>query len=142
VQTAKVIVEGEIIGSIRKGLLIYLGVGASDTEEVAVKLAEKVGNLRIFADKEGKTNLSVADVSGEALVVSQFTLYANCTKGNRPSFIGAAPPELAEALYLRFVEELRSKARKVSTGQFGASMQVVCENNGPFTIMLDSDKSE
>jgi D-tyrosyl-tRNA(Tyr) deacylase len=136
-----VIVEGEIIGSIRKGLLVYLGVGQTDTEDESARMAGKVGNIRIFEDRDGKINLSLADVKGEVLIVSQFTLYANCKKGNRPSFIEAAPPELALKLYERFIEEMRSRARRVSTGQFGASMQVISENSGPFTIMLDSDKS-
>jgi D-tyrosyl-tRNA(Tyr) deacylase len=141
VSSAKVLVEGEIISSIRKGLLIYLGVGADDTEADARQLADKVGDLRIFADSEGKTNLSIKDVSGEALIVSQFTLYANCRKGNRPSFTEAAGSEKGLALYELFVELFKTKARKVAKGQFAAHMSVFSENDGPFTLILDSRKT-
>jgi D-tyrosyl-tRNA(Tyr) deacylase len=130
-------VEGQTISSIGKGLLILLGVGHGDGEEQAKYLAEKIANLRVFEDEQGKTNLSVQDVKGEALVVSQFTLYADTRKGRRPSFIDAALPEVAEPLVGRFVELLRGHGIPTQTGKFGAHMQVEIHNDGPVTIWLE-----
>ncbi len=137
VSRASVTVNEETISSIGNGLLILLGVGHNDTEEHAQFLAEKVANLRIFEDAQGKTNLSILDVKGEAIVVSQFTLYADARKGRRPSFIEAAPPEVAEPLVNRFAELLRSHGVPIQMGKFGAVMQVEIHNDGPFTIWLE-----
>jgi D-aminoacyl-tRNA deacylase len=137
VSRASVTVEGQTISSIGKGLLILLGVGHGDGEEQAKYLAEKIANLRVFEDEQGKTNLSVQDVKGEALVVSQFTLYADTRKGRRPSFIDAALPEVAEPLVGRFVELLRGHGIPTQTGKFGAHMQVEIHNDGPVTIWLE-----
>src|SRR5689334_17060662 len=137
VSKASVKVHDEIISSIGKGLLILLGVGHGDGEEQVKFLAEKVANLRIFEDEQGKTNLSVLDVKGEAIVVSQFTLYADSRKGRRPSFIDAALPEIAEPLVNRFVELLRSHGVPTQTGKFGHHMEVEIHNNGPVTIWLE-----
>lgn len=138
VNHARVTVEGETVGSIGKGLLVFLGAGDGDTEDLAERYAEKIRKLRIFEDENGKTNLALADVGGELLVVSQFTLYADCSKGNRPNFLAAAAPDRAEALYQYFVECCRKKIGKVETGSFGAEMKVELENDGPFTVFLDS----
>lgn len=132
-------VDGETIGSIGKGYVIFLGVAGSDTKQTADKFVDKIIKLRIFEDEQGKTNLSLADVGGEILVVSQFTLYADCHKGNRPSFIMAGPPALAEELYEYVTEQFRQKLGRVSQGRFGADMKVELINDGPFTIILDSD---
>ena len=137
VSHASVSVDGTTISFIGKGLLILLGVGHGDGEAQAVFLAEKTANLRIFEDEQGKTNLSVLDVKGEAIVVSQFTLYANTQKGRRPSFIEAALPEVAEPLVNRFVELLRGHGVPTHTGEFGAHMQVEIHNDGPVTIWLE-----
>ena len=137
VSKASVTVEGQIISSMGKGLLILLGVGHGDTEEQTTFLAEKIANLRIFEDEQGKTNLSILDVKGEAIVVSQFTLYADTRKGRRPSFIDAALPEVAEPLVNRFVELLRSHGIPTQTGKFGAHMEVEIHNDGPVTIWLE-----
>ena len=137
VSRASVTVEGQTISSIGKGLLILLGIGHGDEEEQAKFLAEKVANLRIFEDEQGKTNLSVLDVKGETIVVSQFTLYANTLKGRRPSFIEAALPEVAEPLVDRFVELLRGQGVPTQTGKFGAHMDVEIRNDGPVTIWLE-----
>lgn len=137
VSQASVTVEGQTISSIGKGLLILLGIGHGDGEEQVQFLAEKTANLRIFEDEQGKTNLSVLDVKGEAIVVSQFTLYANASKGRRPSFIEAALPEFAEPLVARFIELLRSHGVPTQTGKFGANMQVEIHNDGPVTIWLE-----
>ncbi len=137
VSKASVTVEGQTISTIGKGLLILLGIGHGDGEEQAKFLAEKVANLRIFEDEQGKTNLSVLDVKGEAIVVSQFTLYANTLKGRRPSFIEAALPDVAEPLVNRFVELLRIHGVSTQTGKFGAHMEVEIHNNGPVTIWLE-----
>ncbi len=137
VSKASVTVEQQIISSIGKGLLILLGVGHGDGEEQVRFLAEKVANLRIFEDDQGKTNLSVLDVQGEAIVVSQFTLYADARKGRRPSFTDAALPEIAEPLVNRFVELLRSHGVPSQTGKFGHHMEVEIHNNGPVTIWLE-----
>ncbi len=137
VSHASVTVDQQTISSIGKGLLILLGVGHGDGEEQAGFLAEKTANLRIFEDEQGKTNLSVLDVKGEAIVVSQFTLYANTQKGRRPSFIEAALPEIAEPLVNRFVELLRGHGVPTQTGKFGAHMDVEIHNDGPVTIWLE-----
>ena len=137
VSKASVTVEGQTISSIGKGLLILLGIGHDDREEQTNFLAEKVANLRIFEDEQGKTNLSILDVGGEAIVVSQFTLYANTQKGRRPSFIEAALPESAEPLVDLFVELLRGHGIPTQTGKFGAHMEVEIHNDGPVTIWLE-----
>lgn len=137
VSRASVTVEGQTISWIGKGLLILLGVGHGDGEEQAKFLAEKIANLRIFEDEQGKSNLSILDVKGEAIVVSQFTLYADTRKGRRPSFIDAALPEVAEPLVSRFAELLRGHGVPTQTGKFGAHMQVEIHNDGPVTIWLE-----
>ena len=137
VSKASVTVEGQVISSIGPGLLILLGIGHGDGEEQAAFLADKIANLRIFEDEAGKTNLSILDVKGEAIVVSQFTLYADTRKGRRPSFTDAALPGVAAPLVERFVELLRAQGVPTQTGQFGAHMQVEIQNNGPVTIWLE-----
>jgi D-aminoacyl-tRNA deacylase len=137
VSRASVTVNEQTISSIGKGLLILLGVGHGDGEEQAKFLAEKAANLRIFEDDQGKTNLSVLDVKGEVIVVSQFTLYADMRKGRRPSFIDAALPDVAEPLVNRFIEYLRGYDIPTQTGQFGAHMEVEIHNDGPVTIWLE-----
>ena len=137
VSKASVTVEKLTISSIGKGLLVLLGIGHGDSEEQVQFLAEKTANLRIFEDEQGKTNLSVLDVKGEAIVVSQFTLYADSRKGRRPSFIDAALPDVAEPLVDRFVELLRSHGVPTQTGKFGAHMEVEIHNDGPVTIWLE-----
>lgn len=137
VSHASVTVDEQIVSKIGKGLLILLGVGHGDGEEQAQFLADKIANLRIFEDEEGKTNLSVLDVKGEALVVSQFTLYADTRKGRRPSFTDAAPPEIAEPLVNHFAELLRRYGVPTQSGKFGEHMLVEIHNDGPVTIWLD-----
>ncbi|HET6598017.1 MAG TPA: D-aminoacyl-tRNA deacylase [Anaerolineales bacterium] len=137
VSRASVTVEGQTISSIGKGLLILLGVGHGDGEEQAKFLAEKIAHLRIFEDAQGKTNLSILDVKGAAIVVSQFTLYADTRKGRRPSFLSAALPDVAEPLVNRFAELLRGHGVPTQTGKFGAYMQVEIHNDGPVTIWLE-----
>ncbi len=138
VTEASVKVEGKVIGSIGRGFLILLGISNEDDEAVADKMADKICRLRIFEDANGKTNLSLADVDGGLLVVSQFTLYADCRKGNRPGFTGAGAPDEANRLYEYFMEQCRSRAGQVEHGSFGADMKVELTNDGPFTLMLDS----
>ncbi|MBE0555880.1 MAG: D-tyrosyl-tRNA(Tyr) deacylase [Proteobacteria bacterium] len=140
VRRGKVSVDGGTVAKIGKGLVILTGIGPGDGESQAAYLAEKVANLRIFADAEGKSNLSCLDVAGEAIVVSQFTLYADTRKGRRPSFINAAPPEIAEPLVERVAELLRQQGVPAQTGQFGASMLVEIDNDGPVTIVIDRDE--
>lgn len=139
VRQGRVSVEGRTIGQIGPGLVILLGVGPGDGQAEADRLADKIAHLRIFADVQGKTNLSVLDVGGEALVISQFTLYADCRKGRRPSFTKAALPDMAAPLVEAFAERLRQAGiRRVETGEFGAKMLVEIHNDGPFTIFLDT----
>jgi D-tyrosyl-tRNA(Tyr) deacylase len=138
VSQASVTVGDEVVGAIGQGLLILLGIGVGDSEAEARLLAEKTANLRIFADEEGRFNRSLLDIGGEALVVSQFTLYADTRRGRRPSFSDAAPPEIAAPLVDVFAGELRRLGVAVSTGRFGAMMRVALVNDGPVTILLDS----
>jgi D-tyrosyl-tRNA(Tyr) deacylase len=139
VTNGRVTIEGRVKGEIGNGLVILLGVGAGDTEAEIEPLANKIANLRIFSDSEGKFNLSAMDVKAEMLVVSQFTLYADCRKGRRPSFTDAARPEIASPLCDSFVEKLRALGFKVETGEFQADMLVEIHNAGPVTIWLDTD---
>ena len=139
VKQASVKVEGSVIGEIEKGYLVLIGVSDKDTEAVADKMIKKMIGLRIFEDAEGKTNLSLADVGGSLLLVSQFTLYANCKKGNRPSFIEAGAPDKANQLYEYIIEESKKSVSVVQTGRFGAELEVSLINDGPFTILLDSE---
>ena len=134
---AEVQVDGNTIGKIGKGLLVFVGAGQDDTKEIADKYLRKLLGLRIFEDENGKTNLSLKDVNGALLIVSQFTLYANCKKGNRPSFIEAGEPHMAEALYEYMIEEAKKSVPIVEHGEFGADMKVSLLNDGPFTIILD-----
>ena len=139
VKEASVRVKDNVVGQISKGYLVLIGVSDSDTEAVADKMIKKMTGLRIFEDENGKTNLSLADVDGSLLLVSQFTLYANCKKGNRPSFIEAGAPDKANALYEYIIQECKKSVPVVQTRQFGAEMAVSLINDGPFTILLDSD---
>lgn len=141
VREGRVSVEGQTVGQIGPGLVILLGTGHGDGEPEASRLADKIANLRIFSDAEGKTNLSVLDIDGEALVISQFTLYADCRKGRRPSFVHAAAPDVAAPLVDYFAGRLREAGvGRVETGEFGAMMLVEIQNDGPFTIVLDTDE--
>jgi len=140
VARAEVRVDGQVVGAVGKGLLVLLGVAQDDGEEAARFLADKVAALRVFEDSAGKMNLSLAEVGGGVLVVSQFTLFGDLRKGNRPSFTGAAPPEPANALYERFCAMLREKGFPVATGVFRAHMEVELVNDGPVTLMLDSTR--
>ncbi len=137
VSRASVTVDGQVVAEIGTGLLILLGIGHGDGESQAEFLAEKVANLRIFEDEQGKSNLSVLDIRGEAIVVSQFTLYADARKGRRPSFTDAAPPEVAEPLVERFVDLLRGHGIPTQTGKFQSHMEVEIHNHGPVTIWLE-----
>lgn len=137
VTSASVRVDGEIIGSIGTGFLLLFGAGHEDTEEDCRRLGDKISGLRIFSDENGKINLDLESVGGEILVVPQFTLYADCRKGNRPNFIQAAKPDEANRLYEYFVGYLRSKGKHVETGSFGADMKVELLNDGPFTVILE-----
>lgn len=138
VKKASVTVEGSVIGAIQEGLLVLLGISKEDTKEEVKKFVNKILGLRIFADENGKTNLSLQEIKGELLVVSQFTLYADCKKGRRPSFVNAGDPEFANELYEFFIELAKEKVEKVEQGSFGADMKVELLNDGPFTIVLDS----
>lgn len=139
VKRASVSVEEKVVGSIQKGFLVLIGVGQGDDEATADKYMKKLLGLRIFEDENGKTNKSLADVDGQLLMVSQFTLYANCKKGNRPSFFDAGEPDKAEALYEYMVEKVKESVPVVQTGTFGAMMKVSLTNEGPFTIILDEN---
>jgi D-tyrosyl-tRNA(Tyr) deacylase len=141
VSRAKVEVEGRITGQIGKGLLVLLGVGNGDSPREADSLLEKIVNLRIFEDAAGKLNLSLLDIRGELMVISQFTLYADCRKGRRPSFTDAAPPETAKALYEYFLEKAKTTGISTAAGIFQALMEVELVNSGPVTILLDSSKN-
>ena len=135
---AKVEIEGKVSGQIEKGYLLLLGVSNEDNKEIADKMIEKVSRLRIFEDENGKTNLSIEQVGGKVLVVSQFTLYADCKKGNRPSFINAGSPAMAEELYEYILTRCKELFGDVQCGEFGADMKVSLVNDGPFTLVLDS----
>jgi len=135
---AKVTVENSILGEIQKGLLILVGITTGDTDEKAAWLAEKAASLRIFPDSNGKMNLDVVEAKGEILVVSQFTLYGDCSKGRRPSFINAARPEIAEPLYEHFIQKLKLLGIRTHTGKFGVDMKVELVNDGPVTLVVDA----
>lgn len=137
VSHACVRVDDEVVGSISKGFLVFVGVGQDDTPELADKFVKKMTALRIFRDERGKTNLSLKDVNGQVLIISQFTLYADCRKGNRPSFVKAGDPEKAEALYRHIIDKTKESIDVVEEGVFGAYMKVELENDGPFTVILD-----
>lgn len=140
VKNASVTIEGKLNGECAQGLMILLGVARDDNEEDARLLATKISKLRIFSDENGKMNLSVKDIDGEALIVSQFTLLANYKKGNRPDYFGAGSPDHANALYEYFVDLMRAELKHVGTGEFGADMQVSILNDGPVTIVMDSNQ--
>ena len=138
VKHASVTVEGEVLGKIGKGFMVLIGVSETDNETIADKMVQKLINMRIFEDENGKTNLALKDVGGELLLISQFTLYADCKKGNRPSFIKAGSPDKANALYQYIIEKCREEIPIVEEGEFGADMKVELLNDGPVTVMLDS----
>ena len=138
VSHASVTVDGKVLGKIEKGFCVLIGVSQEDTREIADKMVKKMCGLRIFEDADGKTNLSLADVGGSLLLISQFTLYADCRKGNRPSFINAGAPQMAEELYEYILQEAAKLVPDVQRGEFGADMKVELLNDGPFTILLDS----
>ncbi len=137
---ASVSVEGTVKGKIGKGFMVLIGIGQEDNEEIADKMVQKLVNLRIFKDENGKTNLGLKDVNGELLLISQFTLYANCRKGNRPSFTAAGSPDEAKRLYEYIIEKCKEEVSIVEQGEFGAAMKVELLNDGPFTIILDSNE--
>ena len=137
VSQASVSVEGNCVGKIQKGFLVFVGIGKEDTKEIADQYIKKMVQLRIFQDENGKTNLSLTDVGGEVLIISQFTLYANCRKGNRPSFFDAGEPQMAEELYEYIIKKTKETISVVESGEFGAMMQVSLVNEGPFTIVFD-----
>ena len=139
VSQASVSVEGKCVGKIQKGFLVFVGIGKEDTKEIADQYIKKMVQLRIFQDENGKTNLSLTDVGGEVLIISQFTLYANCRKGNRPSFFDAGEPQMAEELYEYIIEKTKETIPVVESGEFGAMMQVSLVNEGPFTIVFDEN---
>ena len=139
VTNSSVKVDGEVIGQIGKGFMVLIGVADTDTKEIADKMIKKMIGLRIFEDENGKTNLSLEAVEGELLLISQFTLYANCKKGNRPSFIEAGKPDMAEEMYEYIIDRCKEQVPVVERGKFGADMKVSLVNDGPFTIVLDSD---
>lgn len=138
VSRASVEVEQQVIGKIQKGFLVFIGISQEDTKETADKMIRKLIGMRIFEDQNGKTNLSLGDVRGELLLISQFTLYADCKKGNRPSFIKAGKPDLANDLYEYIISECQKQISIVQSGSFGADMKISLLNDGPFTIILDS----
>lgn len=138
VSKASVKVEERQIGAIEKGFLVFIGVCQEDTKEIADRMIKKLIGLRIFEDEQGKTNLALSDVGGSLLLISQFTLYADCRKGNRPSFIQAGAPDMAKALYEYIIDECKKQIETVEQGEFGADMKVELLNDGPFTILLDS----
>ena len=140
VQKAKVDVDGATVGQIDKGFMVLIGVCQTDTKEIADKMVKKLIGLRIFEDENGKTNLSLADVNGQLLLISQFTLYADCKKGNRPSFTKAGNPQMAEEMYEYIIAQCKKDVENVQVGIFGADMKVQLLNDGPFTVLLDSDE--
>ena len=140
VSQASVTVEDQTIGSIGKGFLVLVGISGTDTKEIADKMIRKLIGLRIFEDQNGKTNLDIKTVNGQLLIISQFTLYADCKKGNRPSFIHAGAPDMANQLYQYIIQQCRQEIEVVEEGSFGAEMKVSLLNDGPFTIWLDSDE--
>ena len=140
VTEASVTVDEKVIGQIHKGFMVLIGVGQNDTKEIADKMVKKLVGLRIFEDENGKTNLALADVAGELLLISQFTLYANCKKGYRPSFTDSGAPDLAESLYEYIIAQCKETVPVVETGSFGADMKVSLINDGPFTVILDSEQ--
>lgn len=140
VTNSSVKVDGEVIGQIGKGFMVLIGVADTDTKEIADKMIKKMIGLRIFEDENGKTNLSLEAVEGELLLISQFTLYANCKKGNRPSFIEAGKPDMAEEMYEYIIDRCKEQVPAVERGKFGADMKVSLVNDGPFTIVLDSER--
>lgn len=140
VSEASVKVDGNVIGKINKGFMVLIGVSDSDTKEVADKMVKKMIGLRIFEDENGKTNLALKDVGGELLLISQFTLYADCRKGNRPSFINAGKPDMANEMYEYIISKCKEEIEVVEKGEFGADMKVSLLNDGPFTIYLDSEE--
>ena len=140
VDEARVTVDGTVVGEISKGLLVFLGIGSDDGEEDLAFLKRKILNLRIFPDSDGKMNLSLVETGNAVLLVSQFTLYGDCSKGNRPSFIRAAAPDQARALYQEFLRQLRSENIRVESGEFQAMMKVDLVNDGPVTLIVDSKK--
>jgi len=140
VSEANVKIDGEVVGEIRKGFMVLIGIAQTDTEEIADKMIAKMCKLRIFEDSEGKTNLGISEVDGQLLLISQFTLYADCKKGNRPSFIYAGKPDMADPLYEYIITKAKEYVPVVERGRFGADMKVSLVNDGPFTIVLDSDE--
>lgn len=142
VSSASVEIDGNTVGAIKRGFCVFVGISNNDTREVADKMIRKMVNLRIFADENGKTNLNLSSVSGGLLIISQFTLYADCTHGNRPSFLDAGKPEPSKELYEYIIDKCRESVPNVEHGEFGADMKVFIVNDGPFTIWLDSDENE
>lgn len=140
VTQASVTIDGTVRGEIKKGFMVLIGVGQNDDESIADKMVQKLINMRIFEDENGKTNLALKDVGGELLLISQFTLYANCKKGNRPSFIEAGSPQRASELYEYIIAKCKEEIAVVERGEFGADMKVQLLNDGPFTVILDSDE--
>ena len=140
VSSAGVSIENSTVGEINQGFCVFVGISGSDTKEIADKMIHKLVNLRIFSDENGKTNLNLSSVNGELLIISQFTLYADCKHGNRPSFLDAGKPEPSEQLYQYIIERCREYVPKVAHGEFGADMKVSIVNDGPFTVWLDSDE--
>lgn len=140
VSEASVSVDNRLIGQIQKGYMVLIGISENDSQEIADKMVRKMIGLRIFEDEQGKTNLSLADVNGSLLLISQFTLYANCKKGNRPSFIEAGSPDQANTLYKYIIKKCKESVPNVQQGSFGADMKVSLINDGPFTIVLDSEQ--
>lgn len=140
VMNSKVTIDGKIRGQIGKGFMVLIGVGEGDTVETADKMIHKMINLRIFEDENGKTNLGLKDVSGSLLLISQFTLYADCKRGNRPSFVKAGDPDMAKSLYEYIISKCKNEIEVVEHGEFGADMKVELVNDGPFTVLLDSDE--
>ena len=140
VMNSKVTIDGKIRGQIGNGFMVLIGVGEGDTVETADKMIHKMINLRIFEDENGKTNLGLNDVSGSLLIISQFTLYADCKRGNRPSFVKAGDPDMAKSLYEYIISKCKNEIEVVEQGEFGADMKVELVNDGPFTVLLDSDK--